>query len=201
MAKEQVTDYELFKNKDVDGIINKYMPLIKHTSYVYYDFMSSDHSVEYEDLIQENMIYALKAIDRTMSYAERGKIDENFKFGTRLKGYLKSYNNSAARNKRKKMNRSLVDIYEVHSTGHSAVVRFDGSEIINNDVYRLYEMWKETLKPKAKKVLKLLEKKMKFTEIAQKLNFKSPSNVAFYKTELERSFVDYFKKHDYFSKN
>jgi hypothetical protein len=200
------SDYQLFQNRDISGIINKYQKAIHKKSYQFYIKYLRNKAEDYQDAYQINLEITLKAIDYVF---EKGLqiIDENFSFSSILMQYLVAYQKSYSAKK------FLCSDFPVEFISFENLVEKCSQDIVSPSVVDIkngafeekvhfqldFTEFQDSLSNKEKEILKLLMQKQDRKEIAIALDMNSPELVTYYKKQICHKYYQFFKQAGYFN--
>ncbi len=192
------SDYQLFVEKDVQSILKKYDPFLKSMAASYLSNRSKDPAVSFEDLYQDNIIYALKAIE----HVKMEKIDEYFKFGSILVDYLTAYNKSeyekekTQKNFPKQLSRlnGLVD-----KEGENQCFQIPSKsvevEFIENELMSLFDFFYENMTTEREKIIiNEIGKGTQIKDIVPILQANNSASVIYWKNLLKKKFFKFMEK-------
>ena len=209
------SDYKLFISGHRDMILKKYEPLIKATASDYYRNRSKDAAIDYMDLYQDNMIYAMRAIE----YVDLKRIDSNFRFGSILIDYLTGYNNSVhlKSDTQTVYKQKSLDFEYANDEGDSVTLYdtgFKNQPVKNVEVNSSYsrgadvqfeemefrkdfEEFRKTLTPLEQNILELTEKGMMLKEISVMVGHKTSANTAYFKIKMKNKYKEFMRAKGY----
>lgn len=178
------TDYDLIVQKNVEGIITKYNPLIKSKTYSYYTSLSADNAVEYEDVYMD-------MVEQTINLCHKIKLERissKFKIGSLLERRLAAYLKASHTKKKNAMYKHSGDIvdHEYESNSKSPEEIFFDGEVLEN-----YEKFKGGLSKKEITILKMLEKNVQIKDIAKKMKLKDSTNVCYWRKQMCKKYKAY----------
>lgn len=187
------TDFQLIQEQNTKELIKKYAPLIKSYSSKYNSRLK-DPALDWEDLVQENYEYFLKALQ----YVKKEKIDERFKLGSIAIDFLTGYNNCEYKKEINKFNRENKETIEEKED--VLITSFESVEekFFKNEIEELFEEFIESQKDEInKKILIGLYAKMEIKQIANLLGV-APGTVIYRREKMKKPFIEFMKSKGYF---
>ena len=219
------SDYDLFKySRNYDLILKKYDPLLKSMASKYYQNRKKDNAIGYMDLYQDNICYAIKAIN----YVNFSMIDENFKFGSILVDYLTGYNNSECKKEATVVvqkqfsvdynnSQEISSYYETKDIKNTKTINMLERAAIQNGYPNFsvtnmgadkqyeekafrdhFEEFRMTLNPLERTILEETERGTMLKDISKLVRHNTEANTAYYKIKMKNKFKSFMKEKGYF---
>jgi hypothetical protein len=172
-----IPDYELFKNKQYELILQKYQPMIYSISKKFSHL--NDNSIDFDDIIQENMIVAWFAIEYAQQRIKNKKTTFNDKlyFGPMLKQRLTKYSMDRLQKQNLQINQRLDSIFSDTYDRESGLKELKELKIKDNFNFTeqleeadLYWNFIKLLSTKERKLLLLMEKFKTCNKVSKKMS-------------------------------
>jgi RNA polymerase sigma factor (sigma-70 family) len=165
-----IPDYELFKNKQYDLLLEKYHPLISKVSMKFIQL--NDSAIDFEDIYQENMIVAWRAIEYIQKRIKQKTtvLNDKLYFGIILKQRLLKYSEDRFAKLSTKINQNLQSInnnYDVNDL--KELIVSDNTNVVEQVEYKLLsENFLNQLTSKERNLILLLEQFKTCNAVANK---------------------------------
>jgi DNA-directed RNA polymerase specialized sigma24 family protein len=166
-----IPDYLLFKENNYDLLLQKYQPMIQNESRKY--SYLKDNSIDFDDMVQENMIIAWDAIKYIQSKIKDKSLQMNEKvyFGPFLKQRLASYSRARVNKQKSQINQKLDSIYDISyelDTIKELTITDKSNYGQQSEYKMLYNGFVENLSKRERKLINALEKFKSYNKVSKK---------------------------------
>lgn len=167
------------QNETITYFYNKYKPLMCWYANKYYNTLTQDSSIGYDDILSEYSLLIWKVLD----YIKLEKIvSDKFSFAIIFHRYLSSFSNSLVRLLKTHKERTADHFYAYKYRGlYYYIDSYVYNDFETNNVYKQFKNKQIGIR---KKLLTLLEQQYTSREIAKELGFSNVENVYYYKKIL-----------------
>ncbi len=185
-------DFNLIQNEEVKKLVEKYSPLIKSYASKYQGRLK-DSALEWEDLMQDNYEYFLKAL----KYVNKEKINENFKLGSIAVDFITAYNNCEFKKEINQFNRESKEVIEEKEEVLPTQIGVE-DEFFKNEIENLFEEFINSQKDEInKKILIGLYFKMEIKKIASLIGV-TPGTIIYRREKMKIPFINFMKSKGFF---
>jgi DNA-directed RNA polymerase specialized sigma24 family protein len=162
-------DYELFKHRQYDLLLEKYHPLISKVSMKFIQL--NDSAIDFEDIYQENMIVAWRAIEYIQKRIKQKTtvLNDKLYFGIILKQRLLKYSKDRFAKLSTKINQNLNSLSNVNIIDLKELIVSDNTNVAEQVEYKLLsESFLNQLTSKERNLILLLEQFKTCNAVANK---------------------------------